>query len=228
MLVVVVAFAALVIFGVTSVDRIMSGISSIFAATSPRATVLSSQTIVESIQPLGQLVTVSAQFAKINQQINVSEGVLNVCAYSVNHAVQGTIEAGIDVTQIDADALRYDAASETYVLTVPAPQLTSCRIDYIQQYDWSFNACNPDWDGTRLLANYTALTQFRNDALEGGILRRAELEVRLVLGGLVRLLTGQPVEIVFEQPEATTMALSCNPDPPQGWTQDPTDKSWSR
>ncbi len=169
--------------------------------------------------------TVSAQFAKVNVNVSVSQGVLNMCAYNVNHAVQGTIEAGIDVTQIDADALLYDAARETYVLTVPPPQLTSCRIDYIQQYDWSLNACNPDWDGTRLLANYMTLKQFRDDALEGGILRRAELEVRLVLGEFVRLLTGHPVEIVFQQPEATDMSASCNPEPPQGWTQNPIDKS---
>ena len=228
LLVSVVALAALVIFGVTSLDRIFSSIGSMFAPTVPRASVLSSQTIVESVLPLGQLVTVSAQFAKVNVNVAVHQGVLDTCAYSVNHAVQGTIEAGIDVTQIDPNALRYDADRETYVLTLPPTQLTSCRIDYIQQYNWSVNACNPDWDGARLLANYVTLTQFRDDALEGGILKRAEMEVRLVLGGLVRLLTGHPVEISFQQPEAAVLPSSCNPEPPQGWTRNPTDNSWSR
>ena len=228
LLVSVVALATLVIFGVTSMDRIFSGIGSIFAATTPRASVISSRTVVESIMPLGQLVTVRAQLAKVNVNIAVHQGVLDTCAYSVNHAVQGTIEAGIDVTQIDADALRYDADRETFVLTLPPTQLTSCRIDYIQQYNWSVSTCNPDWDGARLLASYVTLTQFRDDALEGGILKRAEMEVRLVLGGLVRLLTGHPVEISFQQPETTVLPASCNPEPPQGWTQDPTDNSWSK
>lgn len=228
LLVVVAILVVPMVLGMTTFDRILSGISSIFEAASARATVLSSQTIVESIQPMGQLVTVSAQLAKINQQINVSQGVLNMCAYRVNHAVQGTIEAGIDLTQIGADALRYDTARETYILTVPAPQLTSCRIDEIQQYDWSVSTCNPDWDGARLLANYTALNQFREDAVEGGILRRAENETRLVLGNFVRLLTGHPIEIIFAQTESTMMPTSCNPEPPQGWMQNPTDNSWSK
>ena len=155
----VLVIAALIFFGVTSVDRILGGIGNILGtSTPPRATVVSSQTIIESIMPLGQLVTVSAQFAKVNVKVTVNQGVLNMCAYSVNHAVQGTIEAGIDVTQIGEDALSYDAARETYVLTLPATQLTSCRIDYIQQYDWSVSTCNPDWDNARLLANYETLT----------------------------------------------------------------------
>lgn len=225
---VVVILAVCVVLGVTSVDRIVSGIGGMFGAASPaRATVLSSQTIVESILPLGQLVTVSAQFAKVNVNVSVNQGVLNMCSYNVNHAVQGTIEAGVDVTKISEDALHYDAASETYTLTLPATQLTSCRIDYIQQYDWSVNACNPDWDGTRLLANYQTLTKFRDDAVEGGILKRAELEARLVLGGLVRLLTGHPVVITYEQ-TAAPMPSSCAPEAPQGWTYDSTGNFWSR
>ncbi|MEO8395095.1 MAG: DUF4230 domain-containing protein [Chloroflexota bacterium] len=202
-------------------------IKGIGAVPPPSANVISSKTIVEGIRPLGQLVSLSVQLAKIHMKVNVSQGVLNMCAYSVNHAVQGTIEAGIDLTKINADALRYDAARETYILTVPPAELTSCRIDDIQQYNWSVSACNPDFDSARLLANYTALTQFRDDAVEGGILTRAERETRIVLGNFVRLVTGHPVEIVFEQSEATATPSSCNPDPPSGWIHDTTTGLWS-
>ncbi len=224
----VVIVVALVIIGLPVIGRFITSIGGIGAVPSPSASVLSSQTIVEGIQPLGQLVSLSVQLAAINVKVNVSQGVLNMCAYSVNHAVQGTIEAGIDLTKIDTNALHYDAARETYVLTVPPAELTSCRIDDIQQYNWSVSACNPDFDTARLLANYTALKQFRDETIEGGILARAERETRLVLGNFVRLLTGHPVEIVFQQSEATEMPSSCKPSPPEGWTQDTTTGLWSR
>src|SRR5690606_22812494 len=151
LLVVAVIGIVLLALGVTTLDRI----GSIFnTASTPRATVLSSQTIVESILPMGQLVTVGAQFAKVNVNVGVNQGVLNICAYNVNHAVQGTIEAGIDVTQVDVNSLEYDTAREMYILTLPPTQLTSCRIDFVQQYDWSVSTCNPDWDSARLLATY--------------------------------------------------------------------------
>ena len=102
-------------------------------------------------------------------RVNISQGTLNACGYGASHVVQGTIEAGIDLTKIGANDLRYDAARQTYVLTVPPPELTSCRVDYIRQYDQSFTECTVDWDEARLLANYMALTQFRDEAIEGGV-----------------------------------------------------------
>ena len=111
---------------------------------------------------------------------------------------------------------------------MPAPELTSCRVDYIRQYDRSFTTLGVDWDEARLLANYMALTQFRDDAIEGGILTRAETEARLVLGNFVRLLTGHPVEINFQQPEATELPPSCQPDVPQGWQYDAKTNSWRK
>jgi hypothetical protein len=194
----------------------------------PSAEVISSQTIVQGIQPLGQLVSISAQLAKAGVFVGVGQGVLNACGYSANHAVQGAVEAGIDLTQITADDVVYDARRGVWVLTLPAPQLTSCRIDMIDQYDQSFSTCNPDWDGVRQLASYTALTDFRNDAVEGGILTRAESETRLVLGNFVRLLTGHPVEIQFEQPESPIIPPSCSPALPRDWYWDTANGHWSK
>ena len=227
LLLVVIIPIALVLIGVTSFSGILSGLGGIFGAGNPpRASVISSQTIVEGIQPLGQLVSVSAQVAKADVQVNVNQGALNTCGYSVSHVVQGAIEAGIDLTRIGTDSLRYDPLREIYVLTVPAPELTSCRVDYIRQYDRSFTTCSVDWDEARLFANYMALNQFRDDAVEGGILDRAETEARLVLGNFVRLLTGHPVEIVFQTAESPVIPASCQPDPPQGWTYLPDSNLW--
>jgi hypothetical protein len=115
-----------------------------------------------------------------------------------------------------------------YVLTVPEPELTSCRVDYIRQYDRSFTTCAIDWDEARLLANYMGLTSFRDDAVEGGILTRAEAETQLVLGNFVRLLTGHPVEIVFRPADATVTPPSCQPALPEGWSYDPNSGVWRK
>jgi hypothetical protein len=230
LLLVVVILATSVLLGITSVNGILGGIGSVFtgAAPPPRAAINSTQTLVQGIQPLGQLVSVSTQLAKADISVGVQQGVLNACGYSANHVAQGAVEAGIDLTGITEDDIRFDAARETYVVTVPAPQLTSCRVDYIRQYDRSTTACAVDWDEARLLANYTSLVDFRDDAVEGGILTRAELETRIVLGNFVEMVTGSSVEIVFEPPAETVYPPSCQPDFPAGWFQDPATGMWVR
>ncbi len=219
----------LILLGVTSFSGLLGSLGGVLGAPPPRAQVISTQTIVQGIQPLGQLVSVSAQLAKADLSVNVYQGNFNTCGYRANHVAQGTVEAGIDLTKIGENSLSYDAAREVYVLIVPEPELTSCRVDFIRQYDRSFTTCSVDWDEARLLANYEALTSFRDDALEGGILTRAEQETRIVLGNFVRLLTGHPVEIVFQPPEGdVSLPPSCQPDTPTGWTEDPNTHVWQK
>jgi hypothetical protein len=55
----------LVLLGVTSFGGLVGGLGSLFGLNAPTtANVISTQTIVQGIQPLGQLVSVSAQVAK--------------------------------------------------------------------------------------------------------------------------------------------------------------------
>ncbi len=221
--------AALIFMGVISFSGLLSSVGGLLGAPAPRAQVISTQTIVQGIQPLGQLVSVSAQLAKADLAVNVYQGNFNTCGFSANHVAQGTVEAGIDLTKIGENSLSYDATREVYVLIVPEPQLTSCRVDFIRQYDRSFTTCSVDWDEARLLANYEALTSFRDDALEGGILDRAEQETQLVLGNFVRVITGHPVEIVFQPPEGDVpLPPSCQPDIPEGWSVDPNTNVWQK
>ncbi len=232
-LIVVVIALVLIIPG--TIVGLFNGIVSQFNASIPPpvASIISTQTIVTGIQPLGQLVSVSSQLAVADIEVNVSQGALNACAFGANHVVQGAVEAGIDLTQLSENNIRYDAERDVYVITIPPPQLTSCRVDYIRQYERSFTTCNVDWDEARLIAQYLTLIQFRDTAVEGGILRRAESETRLVLGNFIRLVTGSEVEIVFEEPSLTTAepgALyppSCSPDVPAGWSINPNGE-WTR
>jgi hypothetical protein len=226
-IVIIAVIALAILLPTAAVSSLLSSIASALGADMPvSAGITSPQSIVTGIQPLGQLVSVSVQLAQADIQVSISQGFVGSCGYTANHVTQGAIEAGIDMTQITTDDLTYDEARNTYVLTVPAPELTSCRVDYIRQYEVTGTLCAVDADEARLLANYVSLTSFRNTALEGGILTRAENETRAVLSNFVRAVTGSNVEIVFEQPaQATAEATpepftsSCAPDMPPGWYQ---------
>ncbi|MBZ0292222.1 MAG: DUF4230 domain-containing protein [Anaerolineae bacterium] len=228
LLVLLIPVAVAVLLGLTSVNGVLGALESIFRPDSAPAVarVESTQTILNSIQPLGQLVSISAQLAKADIQVSVQQGALNSCSFSANHVAQGTIEAGIDLTRVDESAISYDEATNTYTIVLPPPQLTSCRIDFIRQYNRSFTACAVDWDEARLLANYISLTDFRDEAIEGGILTRAQQETRQVVGNFVQLLTEANVEIVFADANESTLPNSCMPDIPPRWALNEQTGEW--
>lgn len=220
-----------VFLGFTSLNGLLGNLQSTLTGIvqpAPVAQTASTQTIVQSVMPLGQLVSVNVQLAKADIHVGVQQGALNACGYSANHVAVGAVEAGVDLTQISDANVIHDAVADRYTLTVPAPQITSCRIDFIRQYDRSTTACAVDWDEARILAQAVALQEFRDDALEGGILARAEREAAVALDSFVEALTGRPVEIVFAPSGEAATPPSCQPQPPQGWTFDPTTNSWSK
>lgn len=231
LLIPLIAIAAALLMGITTVGGLLDAVGSALGTRviQPSASVTTTQTIITGIQPLGQLVSISSQLAQADIRVNVAQGALNACGFAANHVAQGAVEAGFDLTQIGEDDLVYDALRDIYVLTVPPPQLTSCRVDYIRQYERSFTTCAVDWDEARLLANYYAMQGFRDTALEGGILGRAESEARLVLANFVQALTGKRVEIIFEQADGEPLIpQSCQPQPPGGWVFNETNGAWQK
>jgi uncharacterized protein DUF4230 len=220
--------ALAIALGATTLTNVVGGFRTVLNQSisniqpTPVATVISTQTIVEGIQPLGQLVSISTQLAKADINVSIAQGALEACSFSADHVAQGTIQAGVDLTKLTDDDIQYNRATNTYVITLPPPELTSCSVDYIRQYNRSFTACAVDWDEARLIASYNALTQFRDDAIEGGVLSRAQTEAAVVVSNFVKLLTGSNVQIVFAPQNATPVLPSvCQPDVPTGWQQGP-------
>jgi hypothetical protein len=215
-----------------TLSNFLVNVHNLFSPPPDRAQVFSTQTIVTGIQPMGQLVSVSAQLAKADIFVGVQQGALNACGFSAKHVAQGTVEAGIDLTQISEADIAFDEASKTYTITLPAAQLTSCRIDFIRQYERSTTTCNVDWDAARLLANYEALKGFQSDAVDGGITQRAEQQAKLTLGNFITLLykeiQGQDVKVVFkfDSSKSSPLPASCQPDAPDGWKYDDASQSW--
>jgi len=223
-LVIVVPFALALLLGMTSISGILGGFQSIF---SPRitASVMSSQTLVREILPKAELVTASAQLAKSGILIGVQQGVANACGYSADHVATGTIEAGVNLADLSEQSVVYDALTDTYTVSVPAPRLTSCHIDQIQQYNVTFTACSQDVIGAQALASYIAITEFRDDAIEGGLLQRAEREVRLALRDLLTQFTTSKIVIQFMPPDNVYPA-SCQPEVPPAWSFDANANAW--
>lgn len=217
-----------IILGITTISNVIGGIGQMFNMQPPVAQVTTTQTLLQSITPLGQLVSVSVQLAKADIEVSVQSGALNACGFAANHVAAASIEAGIDLNSITEEDFVFDEETDLYRITLPPAQLTSCRIDYIRQYDRSRTMCNIDWDEARLLANAVAMQSFRDDAIEADILQRAEREAELVFSSLVKAITGKESEITFREPDANAIPDSCQPQPPEDWTYDAAGGFWTK
>lgn len=229
------AIAVALFLGMATVGGLVESFVGIFRPEPRTATVETTRTILLSIRSQSQLVTTSARFVRSNVRVSIREGFRNACGFSASHNTEGTIEAGIDLNRITEEDIRYNSLNQTYTITLPPAQLTRCSIDLIQQYNRSFTVCNANWDQARQIAQYEALTGFRNDALEGGIIQRAQDDATTAMQNFVSAITSQTdstsrVEILFAQPEqalSPIVSTDCNPDPPLGWTYDPAENAWS-
>lgn len=193
------------------------------------AHVVSSRTLVSSIKPLGQLVSVSAEVAQADIFVSVNTGGLQLCNHSANHVAQGAVEAGVDITQVGEDSVSYDEATNTYTITLPAPSITSCRIEYIRQYELSGGnpTCGIDWDEVRVLGQYEATKLFAQDTIKAGILARAERETTLLMQSFIGALTnGAQVKVVYAAADGTELPPSCQPQLPRGWEFDAEQNAW--
>lgn len=224
-------FSTVAIFLLTGFLTINSLFSSIgdFFGQPVTAQVTTTRTIINGIQPLGQLVSVSVEVAQADINVAVDSGGLNLCNHDANHVAQGALEAGVDITGLEDDDVLYDEASDTYTISLPAPNITSCRIEYIRQYERSGGnpTCGYDWDSVRLLAQYEATTLFASQSIEAGILSRAEREATIALETFISTLTGSNVEIMFQETDAdTVLPPSCQPQLPNGWQFDTEFNAW--
>ncbi len=221
--------ASIFFMGQSGISSIVGSVASIFQSQPSSAEIVTGRTLINSIQPLGQLVTISTELAQADILVEVDSGTLNLCGHSANHVAEGVIEAGVDFTLITPQNISYTEASDTYKITVPYPRITSCRIEYIRQYDTQSNlGCSPNWDNVRVLAQAVAMDKFVEDALGKGVLERAERENTLLMQSFVGALTSANVEIVYVSQETAPDYLpsSCQPSLPNGWRYDNQLNKW--
>lgn len=214
-----------------AVGDFFSGIGAFLSPQPPTATTLSSQTLLTRMQPMGQLVSTNAQFAKADITVNVNQGGLGTCNYGASYVAEVHIDAGIDLYDIQPEDVAFDESTDTYTLRVPSPVLTSCNITYFDAFDERNPrpGCNPNMDDARQIAEYVVLTQIRDEAIAEGFLRTAERDTRIAISTFVSAVTQKDVRIEFlPATESLTLGSTCNGRIPNGWSFDSATNSWSK
>ena len=218
----------LLVFGIVIGSVLVGKVYDIREFFFPETTayVRSPQAIVNSINGIGQLVTVTSEVETTDVKVEIHRGILNSGYYSAYHWAIGAIEAGIDFDAIDEGSVRYE--NDAYTVTLPAPVITSCRIEYIDQSGHSLTLLSADWDMVRQIAHAEAIMGFAEQMIEDGILERAQEETELRLGDFVRELTGRPAHIQFAARNGEPqLPDSCQPYTPDGWEK-AEDGGWRR
>lgn len=146
------------------------------------------------------------------------------CEYSAKHAAVGVIEAGIDLEQIDEDSITFNDVENSYTISAPAPAISSCRLEVIDQYiqlgGGTARCFANEWMDMEDIARHLAMDHFVQEVLEDETLERAGKQAEFVLGNLIRELTGSRVNIEFaEAPDEPIIPESCEPRLPLSWRQ---------
>lgn len=177
------------------------------------------------VRTMGKLVLVSFDLARADIHVGINRG---LCSHGADHVAEAVIEAGIDFGGIRRDDISYDQASDMYTLQLSPPELTSCQVSYIDQYDRSPTWCGTDWGELKVLGEVQSMPAFVERALERSILEKAELQADIVLGSFVQALTGSRAVITFAERESKPqLPTSCEPKQPEGWRYDAESKTWS-
>lgn len=196
-----------------------------------RANIETKNLLAHSVANMGTLVTASQEI-EVDVEVGTRAGLLNRCWASVEHDVVGTIEAGVDLSQVQSSDFTHDIFSDSWVVKLGTAKVHSCRIDYIRQSGYQTAGlvsigCNQEWDELRLLAETAILPELRKEALAEGLLAEAELEAEVVLGNFLGAVTGsENISIVFESEPVTDFPESCLREPPTGWKFDEESDSW--
>jgi hypothetical protein len=156
-------------------------------------------TVVQNAKNLGLLVTQNQEGALSNVEVVLKYGM--VCEITAQHLVLGSVQAGVDLRELGANAVTVDQQTGVVTLRLPAPRLTDCQIDEIDQYNIIGEVpvtCPADKNIMRRLATNASILAFRDEALEGQILRDARREAEITLRTLFSQLNIE-IRIVFDE-----------------------------
>lgn len=163
---------------------------------------------VERVQALSQLTTTRYNYADVNSGQRAMPGWLaTLYGDSMVLVVVGTIEAGIDVSQITQEDILYDEVNKVMTITLPAPVIQSCYLDESQSYVVRRNTAifAEPMDNLETVLRHDALLYYRDTAIEEGILSDAEDDATVALQELITILVNDEtvtINIAFDDPLA--------------------------
>jgi len=191
----------LLLAGTISVNSIVGNFRDIFT----KPAVITAQTVLERVQGMSNLTVVRYNFSSLVTSEREMPGIL-AALYGERQVMVavGQINAGIDLSQIRPDDVTTDGT--TVIVNLPPPVLQECFLNeaasYVVSRDtglFASSAPNLDTDARRF-----AVQQFRNSALESGILDEVQAHARTVVGDLVKAVADG---------DTTVQVVAAAPDP---------------
>jgi hypothetical protein len=162
--------------------------------------------LVERIQALSRLTTSRYNYANIvTGQREMPSWLSTLYGDGLIMVAVGHIDAGLDVKQISEEDIAYDTASNTLSLTLPAPTLQNCFLDENLSYTVQRNTALFASPMTNLeddVRQY-AVREFRNKAVEEGILEDAKREAQTTFSEFLGMVSNNVnIALIFEEPLA--------------------------
>ena len=197
----------------------------------PTSTPISPRTILSGIQDLDELITIRIDVALI--ELEVRDPAPLGCTYSAQHVARGVVEAGIDLAAIDEASIEKNMLGYPTKVTLPAPELSSCRIEYFRQYDrqggGNAKCFGNNWEAMSEIGRHLAMEQILRHARDRDILAKSGRQAVNVVGGFISNLTGGNVQIESEEPsQKPVIPPSCHIDPPDDWALREDGEGWRR
>lgn len=190
----------LLLAGTITVNSLVSGIQGLLNPP----IVTSAQIVLERISGLSQLTAVKYNYSSlVTSQRDMPEVLQFLYGNRLVMVAVGHISAGIDLSQLTAQNVTQDAG--VLRVQLPPPTLQECflneRLSYVVSQDTGLFAQElPQLSTT---ARRYALAQFRDNALNEGILDEANRQAQTVLSELLRATAGEVrVEVLTTPPDA--------------------------
>ncbi|MDQ7037187.1 MAG: DUF4230 domain-containing protein [Anaerolineae bacterium] len=156
---------------------------------------------VERVQALSQLTTTRYNYANIiTGQTDIPSFLNRLYGESLVMVAVVHINAGIDIGEITEEDIVYDEVNDMVTITLPAPTLQDCFLDEGQSYiaDRSSGIfAQPSTDLDTATRRF-ALAQFRDQALEEGILTDAALEAQAVVSEFFAVASDIDITVIVE------------------------------
>jgi Protein of unknown function (DUF4230) len=157
---------------------------------------------VERVQALSRLTTTRYNYAQIvTGQREMPAWLAALYGDGLVMVAVGRIDAGIDVSQITEEDISYDASTNTLSLTLPAPTIQNCFLDENLSYTVERNTAFFGQPMTNLedSVRQFAVREFRDKAIEEGILEDATIEAEAVLSEFLGIVgSDTEVKLIFE------------------------------
>ncbi len=158
---------------------------------------------VERLQALSQLTTTRFNYSHIVTSEVEMPGILSgLYGQGLAYVAVGHINAGIDVSQISAEDIVYDEERNLLTVMLPAPTLQDCFLDEAQSYvvTRSTGLFAQPSIALESSARRFAIQQYRDMALEDGILEEARTQSIQVMEEFLASVVGDAVLVVEVEP----------------------------